>query len=88
MVDLACYAGKPRVTPACEIPLSGNTGVPVTVGNSASSNSPAFYAIIGLPTLVLHGDAALYAMRFFNSTLCAFALAATFMKLTLLARSR
>jgi hypothetical protein len=88
MVDLTCYAGKPRVTPACEIPLSGNTDVLVTTGNSASSNSPAFYAILGLPTLVLDGDAALYAMRFLNSTLCALAMAAMFMQLTLLARSR
>lgn len=88
MHDLTCYVGKPRVTPACEIPLSGNTDSPVTTGNSASSNSPAFYAIIGLPTLVLGGDAALYAMRFLNSILCAAVLAAMFMQLTLRARSR
>lgn len=88
MHDLTCYAGRPEITPACEIPLSGDVSKIVTTGNSAGNNSPVFYAIVGLPTLFLSGDVALYAMRFVNALLCATALAAMFMQLSLLARSR
>lgn len=88
MHELTCYAGKPTVTPACEVPLTGDIATLVTTGNSAANNSPVFYAIVGVPTLFLAGDAALYGMRFVNAILCAAALAAMFMQLTLLSRSR
>jgi len=88
MIQLTCYAGRPEITPVCEFPLVGDPDSLVTTGNSAGNNSPVFYAIMGLPTLFLSGDVALYGMRFLNAILCAAVLAAMFMQLSLLARSR
>ena len=88
MNTLACFARKPNVTPACAAPLTGDPDAIVITGNSSGNNSPAYYAIVGLPTLFLDGDVALYGMRFVNALLCATALAAMFMQLTTLRRSR
>lgn len=88
MHELTCYAGRPKITPACEIPISGDASTIVTTGNSAGNNSPVYYAVVGLPTLFLTGDAALYGMRFVNAILCAAAFAAMIMQLSLLSRSR
>jgi hypothetical protein len=88
MHGVSCYAGKPTITPACEIPPSGDVSTIVTTGNSAGNNSPVYYAVVGLPTLFLPGDTAIYGMRLFNAILCAAAFAAMIMQLTLLSRSR
>ena len=88
MKNFTCYAFRPTVTPACERPATGDQNAIVTTGNTATNNSPFYYAIVGLPTLLLDGTVALYAMRFVNAVLCAAALSAMFMQLTMLARSR
>jgi hypothetical protein len=60
----------------------------VTTGNSAGANSPLYYAIVGLPSLFLSGDVAVYSMRAVSGLLCAAALALMVMQLTMLARFR
>ncbi|TXN28229.1 DUF2142 domain-containing protein [Lacisediminihabitans profunda] len=88
MVARACFARHPRLTPACAVPIAGDPEAIVTTGTSAGNNSPVYYAIVGLPTLFLHGDVALYGMRFVNALLCAAALAVMVMQLSTLSRSR
>jgi hypothetical protein len=61
-LHLACFAGQPDATAACQPDVSDNTKL-VDSGSSAASNNPVFYAVVGLPSLVLSGEAALYAMR-------------------------
>ena len=88
MHDRTCYVFRSKVTPACETPLRGDPKQLVTTGSSAAVNSPVYYAIVGIPTLVLNGDAALYGMRMVNVLLCAAVLALMIMQLATLERSR
>jgi hypothetical protein len=60
----------------------------ILVGQTAQANSPLFYAVVGLPSLVLSGDAALYAMRGVNAVLCALMVGFTFVSVSQLGRSR
>jgi hypothetical protein len=48
----------------------------VSIATSAGLYNPAWYAVIGQPTLVLDGSTALYAMRVLTALLCAVGLAA------------
>jgi len=88
MHERTCYVNHPGITPACEAPVPGNPNRLVTTGTSAGTNSPAYYAVIGLPTLVLSGDPAIFAMRLLNVLLCAAGLAVLVMQLSTLRRSR
>ena len=83
-----CYAFKADVTAACVHPVPGDPDRIVESGHSASANSPGFYAITGLPSLLLSGDKALYAMRGMNSLMCAAMAGFIFMALSQLARPR
>ncbi len=88
MHERTCFAFNPQITAACVAPVPGDPNAIVTTGTSAGINSPLYYAIVGLPTLFLDGDTALYGMRVVNALLCAAALAVMFMQLTMLSRSR
>lgn len=83
-----CYAFKPDTTANCVPPVPGDPNRIVTSGHTAEANSPGFYAIVGLPSLVLSGDKALYAMRGMNSLMCAGMVGFIFMALSQLARPR
>lgn len=83
-----CYAFKPDVPADCVRPVPGDPDRTVTTGHTAAANSPVFYAITGLPSLVMDGDKALYAMRGMNSLLCAAMFGFIFMSLSQLARPR
>lgn len=83
-----CYARNPTVTPACIVPDGLDSQQSVSSVTSAGTNSPVFYAVVGLPTLVLEGVPALYAMRIVDSLLCAAMLAFGIMQLRSLTRSR
>ncbi|HEV7567559.1 MAG TPA: DUF2142 domain-containing protein [Microbacteriaceae bacterium] len=88
MEALTCYAFHPEVSAGCMRPVTGDPNAIVSTGTSAAVNSPAYYAIVGLPTLVMHGTPALYAMRGVSAVLCAAALAIMIMMLMQLQRWR
>ena len=88
LTGLTCFAGHPNVTPSCAHAQTIDPDSIVTIGTSSGNNGPLYYAIVGLPTLFLDGDVALYAMRFVNALLCAAALAVMIMQLKTLPRSR
>lgn len=83
-----CYAFKPDTVASCVHPVPGNPDRIVQTGHTAAANSPVFYALTGLPSLVLDGDKALYAMRGVNSLLCAAMFGFLFLALSQLARPR
>ncbi|MGG7463939.1 DUF2142 domain-containing protein [Plantibacter sp. YIM 135347] len=86
--NLRCFAFEPDVTAACQNAHRSDGTRIVATGTSANLNSPAYYAVVGWPTLLLDGDAALYAMRLVNALLCAATLAVMFMCLRALPRNR
>jgi hypothetical protein len=86
--DLLCFAFDAEVTADCQTPLRDTDQTLVQTGSSAGLNSPAFYALVGWPSLLLDGDAAFYGMRMVSALLCAASLAVMFMQLTLLPRFR
>lgn len=86
--ELPCFAFQADEPADCQLPVSGNGDEIVSVTTSAGANSPVYYAIVGLPSLVLSGDAALYSMRFINAIVCAALLAVMFMALRQLPHSR
>jgi hypothetical protein len=88
MGALTCYAFHPEISAGCMRPVTGDPNEIVSAGTSAAVNSPAYYAIVGLPTLVMHGTPALYAMRGVSAVLCAAALAIMIMMLLQLPRWR
>lgn len=57
-----CFAFKPIVSAAC-LPDIGNDTSMVKAYTSAGNYNPMYYAVAGLPSLVLSGGKALYAMR-------------------------
>lgn len=86
--ERTCYIMHPQVTPACEHLSTASANEIVTTGTSAGGNGILYYAIVGLPTLVLSGDPALFGMRIINVLLCAAALAAMIAQLACLPRFR
>ncbi|MGO4782157.1 DUF2142 domain-containing protein [Cryobacterium sp. W22_MBD10_FK3] len=86
--DLICYKFRPDISAGCVRPVQGNPTDIVVTGTSAGMNSPVYYAVVGLPTLVMDGTAALYAMRAMSAVLSAAALAVMIMQLMQLARFR
>jgi hypothetical protein len=84
----SCFARQPTVTPACAGPIIGDPDAVVPSVSSAGTNSPVFYAIVGVPTLFMEGIPALYAMRFVSALLCAAAFGWLVMQLHTLRRSR
>ncbi|MFZ4893241.1 DUF2142 domain-containing protein [Plantibacter sp. Mn2098] len=85
---LPCFAFRPEVSAGCQVPLQGDPQRNVTTGTTAGLNSPVYYAIVGLPSLLFHGETAFIAMRALNSVLCAALLAVMFVQLRRLPRSR
>lgn len=88
MHERICYAFKPDVPADCVPEFNGDPDEIVMTGTSAGRNHPLYYAIVGLPSLVLSGDAALYGMRALNAILCAAVLGIAAMQLSLLRFSR
>ncbi|MGG7509613.1 DUF2142 domain-containing protein [Plantibacter sp. YIM 135249] len=79
--SLPCFAFHPEISAGCQVPLTTDPDRLVTTGTTAGLNSPVYYAVVGLPSLVVHGEAAFTAMRVLNSILCAALLAVMFMQL-------
>jgi len=76
---MGCFAFDAAKSAACQTDYPGDDADRlVPSGSSAQSNSPVYYAIVGLPTLAMSGDAALYAMRLVSALLSSVVLAFTF----------
>ena len=86
--NLACFAFQPDVTAACQSSVSGDPNRITPIPTTAGINSPAYYAIVGLPSLFLTGDIALYAMRAMSAVVCAALLAIMFTSLHQLPSNR
>lgn len=86
--ELTCFAFQDDIPASCQSPVTGDPDKPTSITTSAGINSPVYYAIVGAPSLVLSGDAALYGMRFVNAIVCAALLALMFMSLRQLPSSK
>lgn len=84
---LTCFAFDPTIPASCQ-PAPDDDDEIVVARTSAGINSPLYYAIVGLPSLILNGAPAFYAMRLVNAALTAALLAAVFMSVSQLARPR
>ena len=69
--EVPCYAHRDSTTPACEARPDGRGDVLVDVQSLAARYNPAFYAIVGLPTLVAPGRSTVYVMRFLTVAMVA-----------------
>ena len=69
--EVPCFAHRDSTTPACELPQDGRGDVLVDVQSLAARYNPAFYAIVGLPTLVAPGRSTVYVMRFLTVAMVA-----------------
>ncbi|MGH1547838.1 DUF2142 domain-containing protein [Leifsonia poae] len=72
----ACFAGRPDKTPACVGTSPYGAELRDTI-STAQTNSPVYYVIVGLPSLVLSGTAAIFGMRILSGALVAAVFAAT-----------
>jgi hypothetical protein len=75
---MGCFAFKPLTSASCQHAYTGDNDKPELSASSATPNSPVYYAVVGLPTLVFSGEFALYAMRILSSLLAASLLAFAF----------
>lgn len=71
--DYPCFAFNASVAANCRKADSdpSDDDETVAVSTSAGTYNPVYYAVVGLPTLVLSGDKALYAMRAVSAFLVA-----------------
>lgn len=73
----ACFAWKATVAAGCSPPLPAEE-TPVKALTSAGNYNPMYYAVTGLPSLVLSGAKAIYGMRVVSGLLSAAFLALAF----------
>lgn len=82
-----CPAFKVAETPACAPEVSLDRSL-VTAGTSAGNYNPVYYAFVGLPSRVMGGEAAIYAMRIISGLINAAVLASVFAAASALRRPR
>ena len=66
-----CTAFKPDVTAACAPRIDPANTAPVTAETTAGNYNPFYYLIVGLPSRLLAGAPALYAMRIVSGLMSA-----------------
>lgn len=67
----ACTAWKATITADCALPVDGNSRNLVDAVTSAGNYNPMYYAMVGMPSRILTGAKAVYAMRAVSALLCA-----------------
>lgn len=77
-----CYKFRSDTSAGCAPAVFSNDSYETIGVTSAGSYNPLYYWIVGLPTLVLNGAPALYAMRIISALACAAFFAASFTALT------
>jgi hypothetical protein len=70
-----CYAYHPERAADCVPQLAARTGNTVPVETFAGQYPPLYYALVGWPSLLLTGEAGLYAMRLASAAISAAMLA-------------
>ncbi|MDI3212586.1 DUF2142 domain-containing protein [Arthrobacter sp. AL12] len=83
----SCYAFKPAIAADCSPQLPADE-TPIKALTSAGNYNPMYYAVTGLPSLVLSGAKAIYGMRVVSGLLSAAFLALAFSALGGLQRRR
>lgn len=73
-----CFAFHPELSAACAPELEGAAERLVDAPTTAGLYNPLYYLLVGWPSLVISGDAAVYAMRLCNALLTGALLAAAF----------
>ena len=86
--SLTCFAFKVIVTADCSPGLNAAERQPTTAGTSAGNYNPLYYLVVGLPSRILSGEPAIYAMRILSGLLCSLFLAATLFATTQFANRR
>lgn len=83
-----CFAFQPSVSAECAGPLPGGDAAddPTEAGTWVIRNNPAYYAVVGLPTLLPPGVYVVYLMRLISGLLCSALLAWAFSTLHALPR--
>lgn len=66
-----CFAFKPIVSAGCQPEIGSDTTL-VKAHTSAGNYNPLYYGITGLPSLIISGEKALYAMRILSGLMSAF----------------
>ena len=84
----SCYKFNRAQAADCAAPLYADDTFTNLAVTSAGSYNPMYYWIVGLPTLVMSGAPAIYAMRLVSAVLCAVFFAAGFTALTELRRPK
>jgi hypothetical protein len=75
---MACYAFNSGMTADCSPRLTPDRTATMAA-TSAGNYNPLYYAAVGLPSRILAGEPAIYAMRILSGVLCSVFLAATFL---------
>lgn len=83
----SCFAGRPDVTPACVGSSPYGAELRSTI-STAGTNSPVYYLVVGMPSLVLTGEPAVFGMRLLSAALTAAFFAAAAVLLLRAAGSR
>lgn len=83
-----CYAFKVFETPACAPKMDPADRALVTGQTSAGNYNPVYYVLVGLPSRIMSGEAAIYTMRIISGLLNAAILASVFAAASALRRSR
>lgn len=83
-----CFKFRPDTAADCAPPIPSDANDEAIGVTSAGSYNPMYYWVIGLPTLFLTGEPALYAMRILSALLSAAFYAAGFTALVQLKRPR
>jgi hypothetical protein len=83
-----CFAQKSDTPPSCVPPFSGDRTALADARTSAGNYNPLYYAVVGLPSLVHNGAAAVYGMRLVSALLSCLFLAAAFSALSRLPRRK
>jgi hypothetical protein len=71
-----CFAFQPRRPASCAPAVTAHGGPPVDVTTTAGRYPPAYYGLVGLPTLMVRGVASDRVARLVSGLLCALLLAA------------
>jgi len=73
-----CFPFHPETPASCAPPFTGDPNEIVETYSSASLYNPAYYVLVGWPSLIVPGTEAIYAMRLVSVLLCSFFIAASF----------
>jgi hypothetical protein len=76
--ELTCFAFHPEQSAACAKSTPGDAAELVDASTTAGLYNPLYYLLVGWPSLIVPGDAGIYAMRLCNAVLVGGLLAASF----------